>query len=115
MASIVAARGNEREGFPGYCWGCRVMPVRVSAVQHFEAERGGWQRGIRWAADHGARIITLSFSEESASEPADQNLASAIAYAAHKDILVLSSTGDAGGDGLDVSGGRQRSLRGCLN
>ena len=94
MASIIAARGDNGTGIPGYCWGCRVMPVRVSVgtsvSDHLAAE------GIRWAADHGARIITISFSEVR-GEPPDPGVAAAIAYAARKGILVLTSAGNTYG------------------
>ena len=94
MASIIAARGNNGTGIPGYCWSCRVMPVRVAAGPHIDNSLAA--KGIRWAADHGARIITLSFSEDP-GEPPDPSIASAIAYAARKDILVVSSAGNTYG------------------
>ena len=31
VASVIAARGNNQIGMAGHCWGCRVMPIRVSA------------------------------------------------------------------------------------
>ncbi len=94
MASIIAARGNNGSGIPGYCWSCKVMPVRVSdgttTSNTLVAE------GINWAADHGAQIITISSSEEG-DQPADPGVAAAIAYAARKGILVLASAGNTYG------------------
>lgn len=100
LASIIAARGNNGIGIPGYCWGCRVMPIRLAAgnpqtgasfPMQFVAE------GIRWAADHGARVISLSFSED--GHGSDPGVAAAIAYAARKGVLVLASAGNTGGTG----------------
>ncbi len=96
VASIIAARGNNGIGIAGYCWTCKVMPVRVSANGEFDA--GLAADGIRWAADHGARIISISFSGEAGSPP-DQAIAAAIAYAAQKGVLVLASAGNTGSSG----------------
>lgn len=91
LASIIAARGNNGIGIPGYCWGCKLMPVRVANSPSFDDSVVA--KGIRWAVDHGARIISLSFTED-AGEGSDPNVAAAIAYAAQKNVLVLSSAGD---------------------
>jgi subtilisin family serine protease len=96
LASIIAARGNNGTGIPGYCWGCKVMPVRVAQYTSINGNLAA--AGIRWAADHGANIITISFSEQ-AGESADPAVASAIAYAARKGILVLASAGNTGNSG----------------
>lgn len=93
LASIIAARGNNATGIPGYCWGCRVMPVRIAVNTSFSTNLAA--EGIRWAADHGARIITLGFSEH--DNAPDPGVAAAIAYAANKDILVLTSAGNTYG------------------
>jgi subtilisin family serine protease len=96
VASIIAARGNNGSGVPGYCWRCRVMPVRVSANGSYNTAVAA--TGIRWAADHGARIISLSFSE-AAGSTSDPSMAAAIAYAAQKGVLVLSSAGNTAASG----------------
>jgi subtilisin family serine protease len=101
LASIIAARGNNGTGIPGYCWGCKVMPVRVAdgnPQQGANIPTRLAAAGIRWAADHGAQIITLSFSE-AAGEGSDPALAAAIAYASHKGILVLASAGNTSSTG----------------
>ena len=96
VSTIVAARGNNGTGVPGYCWSCRVMPVRIAAGNLFDPDIAA--QGIRWAVDHGARIISLSFSETLGS-PSDPGLAAAIAYAAQQNVLVLTSSGNTGGTG----------------
>jgi subtilisin family serine protease len=92
VSSIIAARGNNDSGIPGYCWGCRIMPVRVAVGTSFSTTVAA--EGIRWAANHGARIISLSWSEH--DDVPDPGVAAAIAYAAHKGILVLASSGNTG-------------------
>jgi subtilisin family serine protease len=96
-ATIIAARGNNGVGIAGYCWSCRVMPVRVSSDgQTFDG--GLVAAGITWAADHGARIISLGFSDEGQSA-SDPRVAAAIAYAAQKGVLVIASAGNSGSSG----------------
>jgi thermitase len=96
VSSIIAARGNNGIGIAGYCWSCKVMPIRVGAGVSFDG--GLAAAGIRWAADHGARIISISFSDEG-TEGSDPRVAAAIAYAARKNVLVLASAGNTGGSG----------------
>jgi subtilisin family serine protease len=50
VASVVAAT----------CGGCRIMPVRI-ADESGSSTQGIVAAGIRWAADHGARVINLSW------------------------------------------------------
>jgi len=96
VASIIAARGDNAWGVPGYCWRCRVMPIRVAGGTSFNMSVAA--QGIRWAVDHGARIITVSFSETPGSS-SDPSLAAAVAYAAQKGVLVLTSAGNTAGTG----------------
>ena len=90
VSSIIAARGNNGWGIPGYCWSCKIMPIRVGVGTTIDGEMAA--AGIRWAADHGANIITLSWSEEGSSP--DPRIAAAIAYAARKGVLVLAGSGN---------------------
>src|SRR5205085_7550498 len=92
-ATIIAGKGNNGTDGTGYCWGCRIMPVRVSANGSFDSVPTA--NGIRWAADHGARIISIGFSDEGTTGP-DQNVADAVAYAYGKGVLVVASAGNSG-------------------
>jgi len=42
------------------CGGCRILPVRI-ADESGSSTQGTIAAGIRWAADHGARVINLSW------------------------------------------------------
>src|ERR1700736_161256 len=53
-------------------------------------------KGISWAVDHGARIISLSFNDEGDSPVADPQVAAAIANAAQRNVLVVASSGNTG-------------------
>ena len=41
------------------CGGCRIMPVKIDA--NGSSTQGTIAAGIRWAAEHGARVINLSW------------------------------------------------------
>jgi subtilisin family serine protease len=99
VASIIAARANNGTGVAGYCWHCKVMPVRVT-TDGKSYDGGLTASGIRWAADHGARIISLSFSDEGAYPIGDPRVDAAIAYAARKNVLVIASAGNSGSSGF---------------
>jgi hypothetical protein len=93
VASVIAARGNNQIGMAGHCWGCRVMPIRVSA--NGSASPARIAAGIRYAVDHGARIINVSLSH--AGSP-DATEAAAVAYAINRDVVVVASAGNAGSE-----------------
>jgi len=93
-ATEAAGRGNDGQGVAGYCWRCRVMPIRVSQTGiNFDSSLVA--QGIRWAADNGARVISLSFSDNG-TMAADPQIASAIAYAYSKNVFVAASAGNSG-------------------
>ena len=94
-ATIAVGRGNDGQGVAGYCWRCKVMPVRVSASGS-QFDSGLAALGIRWAVDHGARIISIGFSDEGTYTIPEPHIASAIAYAAQHNVLVLASSGNTG-------------------
>lgn len=89
VASIIAARGGNGTGIAGVCWACSVMPIRVAV----ERTTTGSQLalGIRFAADHGARIINVSL--EGGGDTAE---AEAVAYAQGRGALVIASAGNGG-------------------
>jgi subtilisin family serine protease len=94
-ATIAVGRGNNGKGVAGYCWRCRLMPVRVSS-SGITFDPVPTALGIRWAADHGARVISLGFSDEATTTGADPQVAAAIAYAASRNVLVVASSGNTG-------------------
>jgi len=90
VASAIAARSNNGVGTAGACWSCLVMPIRVAAGD--EAKPELIAQGIRWAVDHGARVVNVSLA---ASEP-DPGVEAAVAYARAHDVLVVASAGNNG-------------------
>ena len=94
VASVIAARGDNGTGIAGYCWYCKVMPVRVSDWDN--ADESTIAAGIRYAVDHGARIVNVSFADEGAGA-SDGPLATAVSYAQARNVLVVASAGNQGG------------------
>ncbi len=89
VAGVVAASGNNTIGVAGYCWQCRVMPVKVLG-----ADGPGFSstlaQGIVWATDHGARIVNASLG----GPDSDAAVAGATQYAAAHGSLVVAAAGN---------------------
>jgi subtilisin family serine protease len=93
-AGVAAAAYNNAVGIAGVAGTSKIMPVKALGSQG-----SGWANdvaeGVIWAADHGARVISMSFGTS-------QNLAElqdAITYAYRKGAVVLAPTGNSGSDG----------------
>ena len=61
VAGIMDAVGNNGAGGAGIAWNVKVLPVRVSNNSDGSAWCSDMAAGIQWAADHGARVINLSY------------------------------------------------------
>jgi thermitase len=94
-AGIMVARGNNRWGIAGHCWKCRLMPVRVS--RDGMATDAMVALGIRYAVDHGARIVSVGIVREDGGVP-DPVLASAVEYAVSKGALLVTPSGNNGNE-----------------
>jgi subtilisin family serine protease len=89
VAGIVAAATDNRIGVAGYCWACRLMPVKVLGADG-TGFTSGLAQGIVWASDHGARVINASLGG-SVDDPV---LASAAQYAWQHGVLVVAAAGN---------------------
>ena len=96
VASTIAEQTNNAFGLTGLAYGARIMPVRVlNGAGHGQAATVA--RGVRFAAEHGAKIINLSFNFD-AGVTAQQipKLIDAIEEARARGSLVVAATGNAG-------------------
>jgi subtilisin family serine protease len=93
VAGIVAAGTNNSEGIAGVAWNAKVMPVKVLNSLGRGTDSDIVQ-GIKWAADHGAKILNLSLGGPTDS-PA---LHDAVKYAAGKGAVVIVAAGNTGAD-----------------
>lgn len=91
VAGTIAQSTNNGVGVAGVAPLARIMPIRV-----LDARGGGsWgsvAAGIRWAADNGADVINMSLGGGINS----QAIASAIAYAHRKGVVVIAAAGNTG-------------------
>jgi thermitase len=92
VSSIIGALGNNGVGIAGYCWQCSILPVRVAEGRDGGALASSIAGGIRWAVDHGARIINVSL----ASNSFDSGELGAVEYAEDNGVLVIGAAGNSG-------------------
>jgi subtilisin family serine protease len=94
VAGVAAARGNNTIGVASYCWNCSLMPVKGLGAQ-LSGTTAQAAAGITWAADHGARVINMSWGTTSDSS----TLSSAINYAHSKGVVLVAAAGNYGTTG----------------
>jgi subtilisin family serine protease len=90
-AGAAAAIGNNSLGVTGVAMNSRIMPIRVAGTN-------GWAywsmvaNGITWAANHGARVASISFDGVETSS----SIQSAATYMRSKGGLVVAGIGNTG-------------------
>lgn len=90
VAAIIAGRGDDDSGVVGIAPKAKILPVRVLDDENRYDDALVVAKGVRWAVDHGARVINLSLGGNGSS-PA---LAAALDYAFAKDVVVVACTGN---------------------
>jgi subtilisin family serine protease len=60
VAGVVAAAGNNGIGVAGVAFQCRIMPLRISALDG-SASTSAMAKAVTYAADHGARVANISY------------------------------------------------------
>jgi subtilisin family serine protease len=91
VASVIGATTNNGYGMAGTGWLTMVMPIKVDdASQGGVIESGPVAAGIRWAADHGARIINISLGG-TCEDPAEL---AAVRYAQAKNVVIVAAAGN---------------------
>lgn len=91
VAGVVAAASNNDRGVSGILWNAKIMPVKAleSDGSGGEARLG---EGIRYAIDHGAKIVVLSLGLNKYSTYMND----IVRYAEEKDVLLVAATGNEG-------------------
>ena len=93
VAGAAAAAANNAAGVAGVAGQAKIMPVRIAYVDPTYgcyAYYSTIASGITWAADHGARIVNVSY----ASLPASSAVVSAANYLKSKGGLMFASAGN---------------------
>lgn len=104
VAGIVAAAGNNALGIAGVAWQTTIMPVKV-----LDSSGGGYASqiadGLRWAADHGALVINMSWGGDAPS----RTIAEAVDYAYRKGVVLVAAAGNCGGSNYLDNGCLERN------
>ncbi len=91
VASIAAAETNNEKGIAGVSWLSKIMPVKV-----MDSNGNGSYlviaTGMRYAVDHGAKVLNLSIGGRSAS----YILEDACKYCYDKGAVIVAATGNTG-------------------
>src|SRR5262249_22430653 len=99
MAAFIAGQGGGRCGFVGIAPEARILPVH-SNVRFGDKNNAfeSYAAGIRFAVDHGAKVINLSqgVTSESMKNHCDPGLQDAIGYAVDHDAVIVASAGNTG-------------------
>ena len=89
VAGIIAAQAGNGTGGSGIAPGAKIMSIKV-----LDANRAGdssqLAKGIRYAIDHGARILNISINGDGTSPDLDQ----ALTYAGQKGATIVASAGN---------------------
>jgi serine protease len=94
VAGTIAEATNNRYGLTGLAYGARIMPVRVLDSEG-EGEASTIAEGVRFAANHGARVINLSLEFSSNVTASDiPELIEALRYARRRGAVVVAAAGN---------------------
>jgi serine protease len=95
VAGTIAEGTGNALGVTGLAYGVKLMPVRV-LDRDGEGDSTSISSGIRWAADHGAKIINLSFEFGSGvTRQQIPDILGALRHARAKGALVVGASGNA--------------------
>jgi serine protease len=91
VAGTIAQSTNNGIGVAGIAFHAKIMPIKVLSARG-SGSVSGIAQGIRWAADHGAKVINMSLGGPLASSV----LAKAVDYAHAKGVTVVCAAGNDG-------------------
>ncbi|HEY7076325.1 MAG TPA: S8 family serine peptidase [Solirubrobacteraceae bacterium] len=94
VAGTIAETTDNGIGVTGLAYRAKIMPIRVLDSAG-NGDSATIARGIRWAADHGAQVINLSFEFGSNVTRWDiPDIISALRHARRKGVLVIGAAGN---------------------
>ncbi|MBW8330347.1 MAG: S8 family serine peptidase [Thiobacillus sp.] len=91
VAGVAAMAANNGKGSAGVAWGAKIMPVRIADPNAY-AYWSTVAQGIYWAADHGAKVVNVSYNGVSGSA----TIQSAAQYLRSKGGVVVVAAGNSG-------------------
>jgi serine protease len=91
VAGTIAQATNNGEGVAGVAFEATLMPIKV--LDHFgSGNTADIADAIRWAADHGAKVINMSLGGGGRSDVMEK----AVMYARNKGVVVVCAAGNGG-------------------
>ncbi|MFE2349933.1 S8 family serine peptidase [Kitasatospora cineracea] len=104
MASGIAAHGHgNNAGVMGIAPKAKILPVKFDFNEKLgTVDNVDFGEAIRFAVDHGAKVINMSFYGGS---PRDPGYRDAINYAIYKDVVLVSASGNHAGLPIDYPAG----------
>jgi serine protease len=96
VASTIAEQTDNGYGLTGLAYGADIMPVRV-LDRNGSGDAATIASGVRFAVDHGAKVINLSLDFGGDVDPAEiEDLLGALEYAHERGSLVVAGAGNVG-------------------
>ena len=96
----IAESTNNGKGLTGLAYGATIMPVRILDGSG-NGDAATIARGIRYAVNHGAKVINLSLEFDIGVRAAEiPDIVSAIDYAHARRVVVVAAAGNEGVDQL---------------
>ena len=95
VTGVAGAIGNNGIGTAGINWKAKILPVKVDDANG-NLSAANVAKGIRWAADNGARVINLSIGFTTNQ----QTIKDAIDYAYNKGCVIAAASGNDGKNGV---------------
>ncbi|BCK68188.1 hypothetical protein Srufu_021410 [Streptomyces libani subsp. rufus] len=93
MASLIAGHGHGpggSDGVKGLAPDAKILPIGVDLGA---AGTMSYAKPLRYAVDHGAKVVNMSFEDYADTSPAEK---AAVDYARKRDVLVVASSGNTG-------------------
>ncbi|MGW4646064.1 S8 family serine peptidase [Kitasatospora sp. NPDC004289] len=102
MASLIAGHGHgNQDGIIGLAPKAKILPIRINLGgddQLVSAQNDEVPKAIRYAVDHGAKVINMSFTSAVGADARE-----AIKYAIDNDVVLVGGSGNLGNRGVGVS------------
>jgi type VII secretion-associated serine protease mycosin len=89
MAGVIAAKGGNADHLLGIAPKAKILPVRI-ASSHSQMGPTNIPEGIRWAVDHGAKVINIS----TGGTVIDRTAEDAVRYALDHDVVIVAGSGN---------------------
>ena len=111
VTGTIAERTGNNFGLTGLASRAKIIPVRVLDSEGFGTARN-IAKGIRWAANHKAQVINMSFEFSLGVNSCGKikGICSAIKYAFKKGALVVAAAGNENGEPVAYPAGAPHAI-----